>query len=420
VTQESTLTEGQVCRSAGLRSMESSTVRRVYRFRLEPTAEQEEQFRQFAGARRFIWNWALQQRRAHYQQTGKTLPARELSARLTALKDQAETAWLREMDSQLLQQVLADLQCAFTKFFERRARYPRFKSRKRDQARFRIPQRVRMVGRGVQVPKIGRVRLRLSQPVEGRTKSATFKRDACGHWHVCLVAETQMPVVALPLPNPARSVGLDLGLKDAVAPSDAPPIPAPRFYRRGARKLRRAQRTYSRRQKGSRNKAKARARAARIHQHIANQRAHFTHDLTTKLIKNHQAVCIEDLNVKGLARTKLAKSFYDVAMGMIRRQLEYKGRWYGTHVVVIDRFYPSTQLCHVCGFKNAALTLADRTWQCPICGTVHDRDLNAALNIRNEGLWILAVGHTERLNACGGAVRPPMVACPDEPRIPRL
>src|ERR671936_2544281 len=143
---------------------------KAFRYRLEPTAEQEQKLLQFAGARRFIWNSALQQRREYYHETSKTLPAKELSARLTALKDQPETAWLREMDSQLLQQVLADLQRAFTNFFERRARSPRFKSRKRDQARFRIPQRVRVVGRGVQVPKIGRIRLRLSQPVEGQTK----------------------------------------------------------------------------------------------------------------------------------------------------------------------------------------------------------------------------------------------------------
>src|SRR5919197_5405119 len=191
---------------------------KALRYRLEPTADQEQRFRQFAGARRFIWNWALQQRQEHYQQTGKSLSAKELSARLTALKDRPETAWLREMDAQLLQQVLADLQRAFTNFFERRVRYPRFKSRKRDQARFRIPQRVRVVGRGVQVPKIGRVRLRLSQPVEGQTKSATFKQDACGHWHVSLVAETQMPAIVLPLPDPGQSVGLDLGLEDAAVP----------------------------------------------------------------------------------------------------------------------------------------------------------------------------------------------------------
>src|SRR3954466_5024489 len=177
--------------------MEASTVRRVYRFRLDPTAEQEQGLRRFAGARRFIWNWALQQRREHYQQTGKTLPAKDLSARLTALKDQPETAWLREIDAQLLQQVLADLQRAFVNFFAHRARYPRFKSRKRDTARFRIPQRVTVVAGKVLIPKIGRVRARLSQPVDGTPKSATFKRDACGQWHVSIVAEIVGPLPPL-------------------------------------------------------------------------------------------------------------------------------------------------------------------------------------------------------------------------------
>jgi putative transposase len=400
--------------------MESSTVHRVYRFRLEPTAEQEHRLRQFAGARRFIWNWALEQRREYHRQTGKSLPARDLSARLTALKDEPETAWLRQMDSQLLQQVLADLQRAYVNFFARRARYPRFKSRKRDQRRFRIPQRVRVGGNCVLISKIGRVRLRLSQPAEGTTKSATFKQDATGHWHVSLVVEMQVPVGVLLLPEPTTTVGLDLGLGDVVVPSDGPRIPAPCFYRRAQRSLRRAQRRHSRRQKGSRNKARARARVARVHQRVANQRLHFCHDLTTKLIKNHQAVCIEDLNVKGLARTKLAKSFYDAALGQIRRQLLYKGQWYGVHVVVVDRFYPSTQLCHACGFKNTELTLEDRIWRCPMCGTTHDRDVNAAINVKNEGLRLLAVGHTESQNACGARVRPPTGAVGAEARIPRL
>jgi putative transposase len=400
--------------------MGSSTVHHVYRFRLEPTPDQEEKLRQFAGARRFIWNWALQQRREYHRQTGKSLPAKELSARLTALKDQPETAWLRELDSQLLQQVLADLQRAYTNFFERRAKYPRFKSRKRDPARFRIPQRVRVVGKTVQVPKIGRVRLRLSQPVVGTTKSATFKQDATGHWHLSVIAERETPTVMVPLPDPAQTVGLDLGLGDVVVPSQGPRVPAPRFYRRAQRRLRRAQRRQSKRQKGGRNRARARARVACVHQRIANQRLHFCHDLTTKLIKNHQAVCIEGLNVRGLARTKLAKSFYDAALGQIRRQLQYKGQWYGVHVVVIGQFYPSSQLCHVCGYKNTELTLEDRTWTCPVCGITHDRDVNAAINVKNEGLRLLAVGHTERLNACGAHVRPPTGAVDDEARIPRL
>jgi putative transposase len=334
------------------------------------------------------------------------LPAKELSARLTALKEQPETVWLREMDSQLLQQVLADLARAFSNFFARRARYPRFKSKKRDTPRFRIPQRVKVVGNRVQVPKVGRVRLRLSQPLVGTTKSATFKQDARGQWHVTLVSAIDRPAVTLPRPEAEQTVGVDLGLTDIVVCSDGHREPAPRFYRQGERKLRRAQRVHSRRQKGSRNRAKARARLARVYQHVASQRRDVLHKLTTKMVTQHTAICTEDLSVKGLARTKLAKSVQDAGMGILLWQLAYKGQWYGTHVVSVDRFYPSTQLCHDCGVKNEDLTLADRTWVCPACGVLHDRDLNAALNIRDEGLRLLAVGYPESLNACGRDVRP--------------
>src|SRR5437763_1739479 len=190
------------------------SMHKAFRYRLEPTAEQEQKLLQFAGVRRFIWNWALQQRREYYRETGKTLPAKELSARLTALKDQPETAWLKDMHAQSLQQVLTDLQRAFSNFFDRRARYPRFKSRKHDTRRFRMPQDVRVVGEYLKVPKVGLVRLRLSQPIVGTTKSATFKQDACGHWHVPLVSHIEKPAVALPMPPVQQTVGVDLGLTD--------------------------------------------------------------------------------------------------------------------------------------------------------------------------------------------------------------
>jgi len=392
--------------------MESTTLRRVYRFRLDPTSTQEEGFRRYAGARRFVWNWALQQKREHYHATGKGLPEKDLSARLTALKGEAETAWLREMDSQLLQQVLADLKKAFSAFFERRAKYPRFKSKHRDAARFRIPQRVTLTDGHLTVPKIGRVKVHQSQAVEGTTKSATFKRDACGYWFVSLVAEMEMPVVALPAPDPDKTVGVDLGLKDAVVTSEGERVAAPRFYRSAQRQLRRAQRSQSRKVKGSNNRYKARQRVARVHQQIAAKRNDFCHKLTTRLVKDHDAVCIEDLNVKGLARTKLAKSMLDASMGMIRRQLTYKGVWYRTHVVAVGRFYPSSKLCYECGYKHDGLTLADRAWACPSCGSILDRDLNAARNIKREGLRLVnvAAGHAETINACGQTVRRPMGA----------
>ena len=400
----------------------TTTIRRTYRFRLEPTTSQEDSFKRFAGARRFVWNWALQQTQAHYAATGKGLPAKDLSARLTALKSELATAWLKEVDSQLLQQALADLKKAFGAFFAKRARFPRFKSRKRDVARFRLPQRVTLTDGSLTVPKIGRVKVRQRQEVEGTTKSATFKCDACGHWFVSLVAETEMPDVPLPVPREERTVGVDLGPKDAVVTSDGERVAAPRFYRVAQRHLRREQRSFSRKAPGSANKAKARRTVARVHQKIANKRGDFCHKLTTPLVANHDAVCIEDLNVTGLARTKLGKSMMDASMGTIRRQLDYKGAWRRAPIVAVGRFYPSSKLCHECGHKNDGLTLSERLWACPSCGCALDRDLNAARNIKREGLRILTVaaGHADTQNACGAGVRRPMVANGVEARIPLL
>jgi len=399
----------------------TTTIHRTYHFRLELTSAQEDGFKRFAGARRWAWNWALSQQQEHFAATGQGLPEKDLSARLTALKSDLATAWLKEVDSQLLQQALADLKRGFAAFFAKRARYPRFKSRKKDQARFRISQRVSLSNGVLTVPKMGAIKVRQSQEVEGATKSATFKRDACGHWFVSLVSEVEMPDVPLPVPREDRTVGIDLGLKDAVVTSDGKRVPAPRFYRQAQRQLRRAQRSFSRTRKGSRNRQKARLRVARVHQKIANKRNDFCHKLTTTLVQTHDAVCIEDLHVTGLARTKLAKSMLDASMSAIRRQLEYKGAWYRTPVVAIGRFYPSSRLCYECGGKNNTLTLSDRSWMCPSCGCVLDRDLNAAYNIKREGLRLLAdpspspPGRTkersgtaprETLNACGEPIRP--------------
>jgi putative transposase len=382
------------------------THRKVFRFRMNPTRDQRDSLGRVAGARRYIWNWALAQRRAHYAVTGKRLPAAELSLRLTALKRKPDTDWLKDVDSQAVQQVLADLQRAYVNFFEKRARFPRFKSRKRDQARFRIPQRVSISEGSVYVPKIGAIGIRQSRPVDGATKSATFKRDATGNWDVTLVTEFTMPDTALPAVDPARVVGIDLGLKDFAVLSDGERIPAPKFFRKAERALRRAQRVFSRRVKGSARKHRAKREIALVHRRTASQRKDFLHKLTTRLVAKYDGICIEDLSVRGLAKTKLAKSMLDASLGEFRRQLGYKAIWNRAHLAVIDRWYPSSKTCHVCGAVNAALTLSDRSWTC-ICGAHLDRDLNAALNIRTEGLNILAAGHAESLNARGPGIRLP-------------
>lgn len=380
-------------------------LRKVFRFRMKPNTRQQQALDRNAGCRRFIWNWALARKQRYYRENGKSLPTSVLKAELPILKRTPGMEWLAAADSQSLQETLRDLDRAFSNFFENRAGFPRFKSRKVDQARFRISQRVTIADGRISVPKIGSVGIRQSQLVGGDTKSATFKRDTCGNWDVTLVTEFTMPDVALAAVDPTRVIGVDLGLKDFAVLSNGERIPAPKFFRKRERKLRRAQRVLNRREKGSARRLKAKRTVSLVQAKTANQRKDFLHKLTTDLVAKYEGICIEDLSVKGLARTKLAKSIHDASFGEFRRQLEYKALWNRRHVAVIDRWYPSSKTCHECGWINEALTLSDREWDCLGCGAHLDRDLNAALNIKSEGLKLLAVGHgrvrTSRVKAHG-------------------
>jgi putative transposase len=298
----------------------------------------------------------------------------------------------------------------------------------------------------VYVPKVGWIRIFQSQTVDCPTKSATFKRDACGHWFVTLTAEFELPDVPLSPVHSEAVIGVDAGLKDFIvlsapsplgaavgARSDGQRVAAPKFYRKGQRKLKRAQRQLSKRKKGSQNRNKAKKRVARIHKKISHQRQDFLHKLSTTLVREHDGVAIEDLNLKGLVKTKLAKSFNDASHGEFKRQLEYKSLWNQKWFVKIGRFFPSSKLHAACGTIKTDLTLSDRYWLCA-CGALIDRDANAALNIKLEGLKqmatmpegtsygqeIVAAGQTETLNACGAYVRLSLGAMSVEARIPRL
>jgi putative transposase len=387
------------------------TIQTTYRYRLNPTVAQETVFNQFAGARRFVWNWALQRKKSHYQQTGETLSYHHLAGELTRLKQQPETAWLREMDSQSLQQALRDLDSAYQHFFRRVKRgekkkgFPKYQTRKKDTPRFRIPQRVSLTEDALSVPKLGLIRAVVHRPLNGVTKSATFKREPDGHWYVCLVVEQQ---AALRTERPVRThVGVDVGLKSLAVCSTGQTVANPRWYRTQSRKLRRAQQALSRKVPGSRNRGKARLVVARLHQKIKNQRADFLHKLSTELVRHFDLVSIEDLSIRGLAKTKLATSVLDAGWGMFRAMLEYKADWNDSHVVAIGRFFASSKTCGACGLVNADLTLAERGWTC-VCGVRHDRDLNAARNIDQEGLRLfemrVAAGDAETQNACGDPV----------------
>ena len=394
--------------------------RRVYRFRLVPNPAQEQQLLQFAGCCRWVWNWALLEKQKHYQTKKETLLTSVLKAQLPKLKKQPETAWLGECDSQALQEVLRDLDRAYANFFAKRARFPKRKSRRKSRPSFRVSQRVSVTDGSVTIPKIGSVRIRQSQKIEGATKSATIKQDACGDWHVTLVSEFAVPDVQLPA---EKIIGIDLGLKEFAVFSTGERVPAPRFFRQQQRKLKKAQRQLARRQKGSHRRAKARRKVAGVHRQTANKRADFIHKFTTGIIRRFDAVCLEDLCVKGMARSNRGKSALDAALRETRRQLEYKALWSGKRVTVIDRWYPSSKTCHHCGWIYRDMTEEERSWLCGGCGAKNDRDFNASLNIRDEGTkqFMVAVGHTETLNAHGPDVRLPFVeAVGVEVRIPRL
>jgi putative transposase len=247
----------------------------------------------------------------------------------------------------------------------------------------------------------------LHRPLEGVTKGATFKREACGHWYISLVVEQRIaPKVARPIQT---HIGIDVGLKSLAVLSSGETIENPRWYRTQSRKLRRAQKALSRKITGSHNRGKARLVMARLHQKIRNQQNDFLHKLSTALIRHNDLVSIEDVNVRGLAKTKLAKSVLDAGWGTFRALLAYKAERNATHLLAIGRFFPSSKTCSTCGSINAELTLAAREWICS-CGVQHDRDLNAAQNIDREGLrlfeQIVAAGHAETQNACGDVVSP--------------
>jgi putative transposase len=366
-------------------------VTRCFKYRLYPSIEQETTLIQWAGCRRFVWNWALRRKQDHYRATKKGLGYSVLAAELTQLKREPDHIWLQACVAQVLQQVLMDLETAFTNFFEKRTKYPRWKSRKRTLHSMRFPQGVTVVNdHTITVPKLGLLRAIIHRPLKGTVKGATIKQASTGAWYVVFVCHIDRPEVIPTCNNP---IGIDVGLESFTTLHTGTKVAPPKFYRRGERKINRLQRRLSRAQKGSNNRKKAKRRLANAYQRIRNQRSDWLHKHAFSIIRKYDTVCIETLNIRGLVKTKLAKSFSDAALGTFMRILEHKAEWYGRQLIRISQFFPSSKQCHCCGAK-IGLTLADRIWLCDRCGTTHDRDINAAINILHEGLWIVAAGQS--------------------------
>lgn len=363
------------------------------RIKLQPTHSQIQKLMQQAGATRYVYNWALNERMKFNEVNKSLLPTSELSKQLTQLKRCPEKMWLNEAIAQSLQQSLRDLDHAYYNFLSHRTQIPKFKSRHKVAPSFKVPQEVRILDTKVYCPKIGWIAAYEGCYTEGKTKGARFKRDTCGDWWVTVT--TEFEIDDSPLDSPTKALGIDLGLESFITTSDGVKVPPLKSYRKAELRLKREQRKFSRKKKGSKNREKQRIKLARAHRKVARQRSDYLHKLSHSLVKQYDFIAVEDLNVKGLARTKLAKSIHDAGWGEFVRQLEYKCLWNRKHFVRIDRFAPTSKTCSVCGIKKEKMPLSVRTWGCE-CGAIHDRDTNAAKNILALGLK--AAGHV--VTAC--------------------
>ncbi|WP_239087080.1 RNA-guided endonuclease InsQ/TnpB family protein, partial [Catellatospora methionotrophica] len=384
-----------------------------YNFRVYPTPGQQIELAKAFGCARVVFNDGLRLRQQAREQGETYVTDAELSRRvITEAKQTEARAWLAQVSAVVLQQALADLNSAYRNFFSsvtgrrkgRKVGPPRFRSRKdnRQAIRFTKNSRFRVCDNGrLRLPKIGDLRVRWSRSLPCDPSSVTVIRDAAGRYFASFVVTAGVDQT---LPPVACEVGIDLGLTHFAVLSDGTKVTAPKFLRRAARKLRRLQQALSRKQKGSANRRKAVVKVAVAHARVADTRRDWQHKLSTTIIRDNQAVYVEDLCVVGLGRTRLAKSVHDAGWAGFTGMLEYKAARYGRTFARIDRFAPTSRTCSACGRVDGPKPLSVRSWTCP-CGTVHDRDVNAAINV-------LARGRRDNSNACGAQVRPASVSAP--------
>ena len=368
---------------------------KAYKCRLYPNKEQTELIEKTFGACRWVWNLSLETKKAAYEVNKKSLTGYELDKMLPRWK--AVCPWLKDVDSQALKQSIRDLDVAYKNFFRRvkkgeKPGFPKFKSKRNGTQSYRTPMgngAIRIVDSNhVKLPKLGVVKCRITQPIEGRILNATVKRVPSGKYYV-IVCCTDVPEPEMPM-GENKVMGVDAGLRDLMIRSDGVKVPNPRFAKRMKKKLRREQRKLSRRKLGSANWRKQKVRVAKVYERIANQRRDHIHKATTEIVRLSQAVATEDLNVKGMEKDKkIAYSVADASMAEAIRQLEYKCAWYGRDFVKVDRWFPSSKTCGCCGEVFKDLRRGDEHWTCPSCGARHDRDLNAARNIAREGEILL-------------------------------
>ena len=354
-----------------------------FKYKILPTAEQVELLEQHFGSARFIYNYFLDLKSKTYEESKVNISRLDLQKLLPSLKE--DKPWLKLVNAQTLQKALLDLDTAYKNFFAKRGRFPKFKSKRSSYSRFNVPQNVRLEGDNLIIPKFREgIKVILHRPIKGTIKSATIERNPLGKYYVSILCEIDSPTLVKPEIKEDTTIGIDLGISSYLVTSKGDKIDNPKYLSKSQSKLSYAQRRYSK-TKGR----KAKRKLNKIHTKIKNQRLDFLHKLSNELLSDseNQTICIEKLNIEGMLKDNpIAKHISDAGWAMFINMLIYKADLKGKNIIQVDTFYPSSKLCHKCNYKNDNLKLADRDWICPNCKSNLDRDLNAAINIKNYAL----------------------------------
>ncbi|SDY35353.1 RNA-guided endonuclease TnpB family protein [Acinetobacter kyonggiensis] len=364
---------------------------KAYKYRIYPNREQQVLIEKHFGCARFTFNWALALQQSYYKEHKKILSRKEIQDQLVLLKKTPEFEWLNTVNSQSLLSSLLHVYTAFGNFFKCRAEFPKFKSKKIQQRSYQCPQHctVNFASGVLNLPKIKEIKTIFSRQFDGKIKTVTISKSATGKYYASILVETE---VNLPVPSIIevdKTIGIDLGLTHMLIQSDGDKVENPRYLKKAQKRLAIQQKIFSRKKKEAQNYRRQKLRVACIHEKVRNQRLDLHHKLTHKLICENQATtyAVEDLGVKSMVKNrKLAKSISDIAWGQFLTLLKYKAEWYGKNILRIGRFVPSSKTCSQCGYTMEKLPLHIRSWSCPDCLSVLDRDLNASMNIRNFAL----------------------------------